>query len=155
MEEPATDGRRDARRALEALLGKLVAAGPPSPYTFNIQVVDSKTVNAFAAPGGYIVVLRGLIDEARSPEELAAIAGLDLEDATSDHPVRVPLGRTPASGRWGWRDEPAPAPARPSAALVRAASITSATATASRGSTGMAACRSAGSASASAERTPR
>ena len=32
-----------------------------------------KVVNAFAVPGGYVVVLRGLLEEMRTAEELAGV----------------------------------------------------------------------------------
>jgi len=79
----------EGQRALESLLASLVAAGPPSPYTFRIQVVDTKTVNAFAAPGGYIVVLRGLIDEARSPEELAGVLAHEMQHVLQRHSTKA------------------------------------------------------------------
>jgi beta-barrel assembly-enhancing protease len=79
----------DGQRALESLVATLVAAGPPSPYTFRIQVVDSKTVNAFAAPGGYIVVLRGLIDEARRPEELAGVLAHEMQHVLRRHSTKA------------------------------------------------------------------
>ncbi len=79
----------EGQRALESLLATLVAAGPPSPYTFRIQVVDSKAVNAFAAPGGYIVVLRGLIDEAQRPEELAGVLAHEMEHVLQRHSTKA------------------------------------------------------------------
>jgi predicted Zn-dependent protease len=79
----------DGQRALESMVATLVGAGPPSPYTFHIQVVDSKTVNAFAAPGGYIVLLRGLLDEARRPEELAGVLAHEMEHVLRRHSTKA------------------------------------------------------------------
>ena len=50
---------------------RLLDPQPKSPYTFHVIVVDDQTVNAFAVPGGQIVLLRGLVERARTPEELA------------------------------------------------------------------------------------
>ncbi|MGE5203257.1 MAG: M48 family metallopeptidase, partial [Acidobacteriota bacterium] len=47
-----------------------------------------KMVNAFALPGGRIVVLRGLIDEAESADELAGILGHELTHAIKRHGLR-------------------------------------------------------------------
>ena len=77
------------QKALEGLVATLAAAGPKSPYTFRIQVVDTKTVNAFAAPGGYVVVLRGLIDESRRPEELAGVLAHELQHVLRRHSTKA------------------------------------------------------------------
>ena len=79
----------EGQRALDRLVGALVAAAPPSPYTFRTQVVDSKTVNAFAAPGGYVIVLRGLVDEARRPEELAGVLAHEIEHVLQRHSTKA------------------------------------------------------------------
>jgi predicted Zn-dependent protease len=47
-----------------------------------------KIVNAFALPGGRIVVLRGLIDEAESADELAGVLGHELTHAIKRHGLR-------------------------------------------------------------------
>ena len=46
---------------------------PDRRYMFG--VLDSDTVNAFACPGGYILVTRGVISDAKNEAELAAILG--------------------------------------------------------------------------------
>ncbi|MBB4198197.1 hypothetical protein CCR94_09495 [Rhodoblastus sphagnicola] len=58
--------------ALDKLVGKLRAqAGlPPAPPP---QVLASSAPNAFALPGGRVYLLRGIIDEAQSPDELAGV----------------------------------------------------------------------------------
>ena len=66
-------------------------------------VVDSKEVNAFAVPGGYIYVNRGLIERTQRMDQLA--------EKRSTYAVRgawkstistwVP-GSITSSGRWGW-----------------------------------------------------
>jgi beta-barrel assembly-enhancing protease len=77
------------RRALDRLIATLAAGAPRSPYTFRVQVVDSKTVNAFAAPGGYVVVLRGLVDEAHRPEELAGVIAHEMEHVLQRHSTKA------------------------------------------------------------------
>ena len=42
-----------------------------TPYTFRVTVVNSPVINALAAPGGYLIVFRGLLKDTSSPEELA------------------------------------------------------------------------------------
>lgn len=52
-------------------------------YTFN--VIDSPIVNAFALPGGYIYVSRGLLALANSEAELAAVLGHEVGHVTGRH----------------------------------------------------------------------
>lgn len=72
------------KAAIDALVRRL-AATTPSRYRFDIQVLDDKTVNAFAAPGGFIVVFRGLIDKAESAEELAGVLAHEMGHVIERH----------------------------------------------------------------------
>lgn len=64
----------DALASMEARL----RAGMKTEYDLEIRVFDHKMVNAFAAPGGQIVILRGLIDKARGPDEVAAVLAHEI-----------------------------------------------------------------------------
>lgn len=55
-------------------------------YTFT--VVDSSEVNAFALPGGYVYVTRGLLAQLNSEAELAAVLGHELGHISARHGVR-------------------------------------------------------------------
>jgi Zn-dependent protease with chaperone function len=53
-----------------------------------VTVVDLPIVNAFALPGGQILLFRGLLAEAQSPEEIAAVLAHELGHVAADHPTR-------------------------------------------------------------------
>lgn len=72
------------RRAIERLVQRLAAARP-SRYTFRISVVNSGTQNAFAAPGGYIVVFRGLIDGSPNANALAGVLAHEMGHVIERH----------------------------------------------------------------------
>ncbi|HEY7610080.1 MAG TPA: M48 family metallopeptidase [Alphaproteobacteria bacterium] len=72
------------RAALEGLVKRL-AGTVESRYTFRVMVVDSPVVNAFAAPGGYIVVFRGLVDKASSGEEVAGVLAHEMGHVIERH----------------------------------------------------------------------
>ncbi len=55
-------------------------------YRFN--VVDDATINAFALPGGYIYLHRGLINHFNSEAELAAVLGHEIGHVTARHSVQ-------------------------------------------------------------------
>ena len=56
-----------------------------SPYRFKFHVLDHGMVNAFALPGGTIVVFRGLIEFVDSPDELAGIIAHEMGHVVERH----------------------------------------------------------------------
>jgi predicted Zn-dependent protease len=58
---------------------------PNLPWTF--RVVDDPTPNAFALPGGFIFVTRGMMDVMDSEAELAAVLGHEIGHVTARHSV--------------------------------------------------------------------
>jgi len=76
-------------RALDEMVGRLVAPGPPSPYTFRVYVVNRPIVNAMAVPGGYVVVFRGLLQRTRTPEEMAGVLAHELQHVLRRHATRA------------------------------------------------------------------
>jgi predicted Zn-dependent protease len=80
--EPAAE--RYVARLLEPLIGALGA----TPFSFELMVVDTPEVNAFALPGGFIVVNSGLLAEARTGEEVAAVLAHELSHVTLRHSTK-------------------------------------------------------------------
>jgi predicted Zn-dependent protease len=60
-----------------------VSHRPELPWTF--QVVDVPAVNAFALPGGYVYVTRGLLAYAADEAELAGVLGHEIGHVTARH----------------------------------------------------------------------
>jgi predicted Zn-dependent protease len=58
---------------------------PNLPWTF--RVVDDATVNAFAVPGGFIYVTRGILTHFSSEAELAGVLGHEIGHVTARHSV--------------------------------------------------------------------
>lgn len=54
---------------------------------YNFYVVNSSAVNAFALPGGYIYVNRGLIERADNASELAGVLAHEIAHVTERHGV--------------------------------------------------------------------
>jgi predicted Zn-dependent protease len=59
---------------------------PDLPWTF--RVLDDPLVNAFALPGGYIYVTRGILAHFASEAELAGVLGHEIGHVTARHGVR-------------------------------------------------------------------
>ena len=81
----------DLQSAVEEVLARLTAAAPVSRYHFQIRVLDSPMVNAFAAPGGRVVVMRGLLEKTKSAEELAGVLAHETEHVLLHHTTRAIL----------------------------------------------------------------
>ena len=69
-----------------AALGQTMAKRTPrADLEWRFRVVDSKQVNAFALPGGFIYVNRGLIEQADDLSELAGVMGHEIGHVTRRH----------------------------------------------------------------------
>ena len=64
-------------------------AGPADDrgLEWKFHVVDSRAINAFAVPGGFIYVNRGLIERAETLDELAGVLGHEIAHVTLRHSV--------------------------------------------------------------------
>lgn len=76
--------------ALADLVGRYErAAGLHVPLT--VVVLDSGMVNAFALPGGYIYIMRGLIQKARGPDEVAGVLGHEIGHVRHRHGLQAAI----------------------------------------------------------------
>lgn len=62
-----------------------------APYPVRVRVIDHAMENAFAVPGGQIVVFKGLLQGAESPEEVAGVIGHELGHVVHRDPLRLAL----------------------------------------------------------------
>ncbi len=74
--------------ALDALTARLAAAGGIAAAGLRVRVLDDRVVNALAAPGGEVIVYRGLLDKAESAEELAGVLAHELAHVEHRHGLR-------------------------------------------------------------------
>jgi len=71
--------------AVREMTQRLASHVPNNPYRFEVTVVKSDVVNAFALPGGYVVVFTGLMKKAESPEEVAGVLAHELNHVLQRH----------------------------------------------------------------------
>ncbi|MBI5367862.1 MAG: M48 family metallopeptidase [Planctomycetes bacterium] len=74
--------------AVDQIAARLVAGLGNSPYSYKWHVLRSPTVNAMAAPGGYVMIYSGLLREAESPEEVAGVLAHEIQHVERRHAVR-------------------------------------------------------------------
>lgn len=74
----------EGRDALEALATRLAANVPD--HTFKIYVSSQEVVNAYAAPGGHVVVFAPIIAQAQGPNEVAGVVAHEMGHVVERHP---------------------------------------------------------------------
>lgn len=90
-----TDGQ--LMDALNRIVERLSFAARPHPYRFRVSVVDTPEVNALAAPGGFVMIYRGLLERSAQADELAGVLAHEMEHVLSRHSVR---GLLREAGTW-------------------------------------------------------
>ena len=82
---------------LQRVGSRLVASLGPTPYTFRFAIVDQFEPNAFASPGGFIYVSRGLLAQMNDEAELAGVLAHEISHVTRRHHARQ-IGRSVGAG---------------------------------------------------------
>jgi beta-barrel assembly-enhancing protease len=59
---------------LAKITTRLVSVVEKSGYAFHFHIMEDTNVNAFAIPGGHVVILTGLLEKAETAEELPAFS---------------------------------------------------------------------------------
>ncbi|HET9149421.1 MAG TPA: M48 family metalloprotease, partial [Alphaproteobacteria bacterium] len=71
-------------------IGALLAKTTETPnQKFTFTIIDSPIINAFALPGGYVHVTRGLIALANNEAELASVLGHEMGHVTAHHSAQL------------------------------------------------------------------
>ncbi|MFA5356178.1 MAG: M48 family metallopeptidase [Candidatus Omnitrophota bacterium] len=80
-----SDPQRQAR--LDNISARIAAASDRQDLTYHFKVIDDKEFNAFAAPGGFIYVNKGLMDSA-TDDELACVLAHEVGHVAARHSVK-------------------------------------------------------------------
>jgi beta-barrel assembly-enhancing protease len=116
--EAAEDIEREVKLVTDATvqsridtIGKKIAAvakvtvvpatyGTPDLANFNytFKVIDVKDINAFALPGGFIYVNKGLVDYVESEDELAAVLAHEIAHVAHHHTMKLVKKQTKMDG---------------------------------------------------------
>ncbi len=75
-------------KSLVSAIGLRIARASERPnLPWEFHTLDDPTVNAFAIPGGFIFVTRGLVSHLNSEAELAQVVGHEIGHVTAKHSV--------------------------------------------------------------------
>jgi Zn-dependent protease with chaperone function len=81
-----TDSGWDAH--LEKITARLLPVVSQNGYSFQFHILRDTNVNAFALPGGHIVILTGLLEASDSAEEVAGVLAHEMAHVTRRHSLR-------------------------------------------------------------------
>ncbi len=70
---------------LAPIVSRIVAASERPDQTYRITILNAPTVNAFALPGGYLYVTRGLLALANNSSEVAAVLAHEMAHIIANH----------------------------------------------------------------------
>jgi beta-barrel assembly-enhancing protease len=70
-------------------IGQRVAAvSDRKEVNYVFRVIDDKEVNAFALPGGYVFIFKGLVEKADSDDELAGVIAHEIAHVVARHSIK-------------------------------------------------------------------
>ena len=102
-----SDGEEELRctgvagQAALAKMAKRLKDNFETEYPLEVSVFRHEMVNAFAVPGGQIVLFEGLIAAAKTPEEVAGVLGHEFGHTVHRDPTRLSLRSAGTAGLLG------------------------------------------------------
>jgi predicted Zn-dependent protease len=80
---------KDARteRLVARIAGALTLVSENPNQSYRITILNSPAINAFALPGGYLYVTRGLLALANDASEVAAVLSHEMAHVTANHGI--------------------------------------------------------------------
>jgi predicted Zn-dependent protease len=75
-------------RYINVLGDSLAGVTDDRSLTWHFYVVDAKEINAFALPGGYIFINRGLVEKAADMAQVAGVLGHEIGHVTKRHSIK-------------------------------------------------------------------
>ncbi|WOC16471.1 Beta-barrel assembly-enhancing protease [Pseudochrobactrum sp. MP213Fo] len=74
-------------RMVAKIVGKLTTVSDNPDQTYRITILNSPNINAFALPGGYLYITRGLLALANDSSEVAAVIAHEMGHVTANHGI--------------------------------------------------------------------
>lgn len=78
----------DVNAYISQLGASLAAKAEDQERTWRFSIVDDPEINAFAVPGGYIYINKGLILRAQTASQLAGVVAHEIAHVTQRHSVQ-------------------------------------------------------------------
>jgi predicted Zn-dependent protease len=79
----------EVERYVDHIGRRILAATGPLSFDYRFFVIEDDQLNAFSVPGGSIYINTGLIERAKSTDELAGVLGHEITHAKNHHMARA------------------------------------------------------------------
>jgi predicted Zn-dependent protease len=89
VSEFGTCEEKELSDKIEHIKDKLVKTINKTDYNYNVTILNFEMVNAFALPGGEIIIFKGLIEKASRPEELAGVMAHEIQHIEQRHTTKI------------------------------------------------------------------
>ncbi|MCG6857153.1 MAG: M48 family metalloprotease [Salaquimonas sp.] len=77
----------EAEKALALVIGRLISVSDDPSRVYKVTILNTPKVNAFALPGGYVYVTRGLLALADDSSEIAAVIAHEMGHVIANHAI--------------------------------------------------------------------
>ena len=67
---------------------KLAAVSDRKDISYHFEILDQKEINAFALPGGYVYLFKGLLDKVESDDEIAGVLAHEIGHIAARHTAK-------------------------------------------------------------------
>ncbi len=75
-------------KAVQELGSRLVMGLGMTPYRWRIRIIDDEEVNAFALPGGYVFINRGLLERSDDGYQVAGVLAHEFQHVLHRHGIK-------------------------------------------------------------------
>jgi predicted Zn-dependent protease len=91
---------RDSGPVYDAAQNIVAQLTKGSRYRYQVHITQDDTLNAFAMPGGIVVIHTGLIAATKRPEELAGVLAHEIQHVEQRHSIRGRIKELGLRGLW-------------------------------------------------------
>jgi predicted Zn-dependent protease len=77
----------EAEKLLALIVGRLISVSDDPKRVFKVTILDTPSINAFALPGGYLYLTRGLLALANDSAEIAAVIAHEMAHVSANHAI--------------------------------------------------------------------
>jgi len=67
---------------------RIAAVSDRKEVRYSFRVIDKDDVNAFALPGGYVFIFKGLVDKVSNDDELASVIAHEIAHVVARHSIK-------------------------------------------------------------------
>src|ERR671924_915672 len=78
----------EVERYIDRIGQRILSTMGPQPFDYRFFVIEDSQLNAFAVPGGSIYMYTGLIEKAKSTDEIAGVVGHEITHIKGHHMAR-------------------------------------------------------------------